>query len=56
MSCNLRILYEFSVIIQKQFLSRISALFAEGEIFLSEKRLKEFENHIHLVKMIYNMK
>ena len=33
-------------------LSRISALFPGGQIFLSEKHLKKFANHIHLVKMI----
>ena len=36
---------------KKQF-SRISALFPGGQIFLSEKHLKKFANHIHLVKMI----
>jgi len=33
-------------------LSCISALFSGGQIFLSEKHLKEFANHIHSVKMI----
>jgi len=38
--------------IQKQIISRISAHCPGGQIFLSEKHLKEFANHIHLVKMI----
>ena len=32
-------------------ISRISALFPGGQIFLSEKHLTEFANHIYLVKM-----
>ena len=51
MSCNLRILCGFSVMIQKQF-SRISALFPGGQIFLSEKHLKKLANHIRLVKRL----
>ena len=33
-------------------LSRISALYPGGQTFPSETHLKEFTNHIHLVKMI----
>jgi len=35
-------------------LSRISTLNLGGRIFLSEKHLKEFANHIHLVKIFKN--
>jgi len=31
-------------------LSRMSALYPAGQTFVSEKHLKEFANHIHLVK------
>jgi len=52
MSCNLiefvRIFYNDS----EAIISRISAHCPGGYIFLSEKHLKEFANHIHLVKMI----
>jgi len=40
----------------KAILSRISAICPGGQTFLSEKHLNEFANHIHSVKMIYNMK
>jgi len=33
-------------------ISRIIPHCLGGQIFLSEKHLKEFENHIHLIKMI----
>ena len=37
-------------------LCRISALCPGGQAFFSGEQLKEFAHHIHLVKMIYNMK
>jgi len=37
-------------------ISRISAHCPGGQTFLSEKHLKAFANHIHLVKIIQNMK
>jgi len=37
-------------------LSGSPALCLVGQTFLSEKHLKEFANHIHVVKMILNMK
>jgi len=52
MSCNLiefvRIFYNDS----EAIILRISAHCLGGQTFLLEKHLKEFANHIHLVKMI----
>jgi len=43
-----RIFYKDS----EAIISRISAHCPGGQTFLLEKHLKEFANHIHLVKMI----
>jgi len=52
MSCNfvefVRIFYNDSGVI----ISHISAHYPRGQTFLSEKHLKEFANHIDLVKLI----
>ena len=56
MSCNL---IEFVWIFDNDseaIISRISAHCPKGQTFLSEKHSKEFANHIHLVKMIEDMK
>jgi len=52
MSCSLMEFCTDFLNDSEAILSRISALCLGGQTFLSEKHLKEFANHIYLVKMI----